>query len=106
MDKADDNEQLEIPALGYVLANVAHTERLMQPDTNHPALYGRFLRDSVGLICVWGGISESVFSSMKIFQTSEFLPILREMRPELQDYITRETFEVASRNLQKMFHGS
>ena len=59
MKKLGDNEQLEIPTLGFFFANVANIWSFMQPKSNDQALYDHFLRDSFGLV-LGGTVVESV----------------------------------------------
>ena len=59
MKNTGHNAQLGIPTLVIVFVNVAHTWRVIQPETEDQALYDNISRDILGL--VFGGtLVESV----------------------------------------------
>lgn len=39
MKEAKHDEQLEVPAVGFVFANIAHMRCFIQPGTKHQVLY-------------------------------------------------------------------
>ena len=53
-NKAEHNEQLEIPTLGFIVAGVTHMRRFKEQETKHQVLYDYFLPDSLGWFS-WGG---------------------------------------------------
>lgn len=91
MQKAGHNEQLGIPTLGFVLANVAHTMLYMQPETKHP-LYDHFLSDTC--VLVFGGrergvIAETVTTVLvrnEPWQHTPYCSVLRAYVAERERY--------------------
>ena len=54
MKKVEHNEHLGIPTLRFVLVDVTHTGRFIQPATKHRVLHDHFLRDCFDLL-LWEG---------------------------------------------------
>ena len=59
MEKAEYKEQLGIPTLGLVSADVAQMRRVIQPESKHQALCDHFLCGNFGLV-IGGARANSV----------------------------------------------